>query len=128
MTWFGENSYYFDQLREFVPQDALTILERQKEKVSQAIEKQVEQFGRALADHVKRDVEKAQLEAQAALGEARTNVEELLARFKGELLDAAKIGKLEKALDDYEHKWRSLGEKVADAAKAAIKTSTGLSI
>ena len=64
MSWFGERSYYFEQLREFVPRDALSILDQQKEKVRKAIDEQVDEFSKQLSDQVEKDVEQAKADVE----------------------------------------------------------------
>ena len=51
--WFGNNEQYFEQLREFVPRDALAILEQQKSKITKAVSEEIGDFGNALAEPIR---------------------------------------------------------------------------
>jgi len=129
MKWFGDNEYYFEQLREFVPRDSLAILEQQKQRISQSIATEVTAFGEDLAKSVKHAIE----EQQQAVADLASQAKEQLDKAKSAIsslpgIDPDKIAALTKAIDEYEAKWKGYGEKVAGVVKGVIKASTGLTI
>lgn len=126
MSWFGERSYYFEQLREFVPRDALSILDQQKEKVRKAIDEQVDEFSKQLSDQVEKDVEQAKADVERLARLAGVNLQKVLSDFAGQELNPAAVKQLKAAIGEYENTWKGLGEQLAKAAKKAVKASTGL--
>jgi cob(I)alamin adenosyltransferase len=128
MSWIGKHEHYFEQLREFVPRDALAILEQQKQKVARAIDDEVAAFGGQLAAAVQQAVVATQEELAADLkgvqGELLASLE-LLAKTK---LDSEKVMFLRGEIDRFEAKWKGLGKKIGDAAVKVIEVSTGIPV
>jgi hypothetical protein len=127
MTMF-DNDYYFEQLREFVPRDALAILNQTKEKIATAIGKEVEQFAKELATAVNAELEKQRREAAEALVASQQRIAAALEALEAATIDEGKIAALRTTIDDHEKRWRSLGEQLGNVVKKAIKTSTGIDL
>lgn len=126
--WFGNNEYYFDQLREFVPRDALAILEQQKERISKSVNDEIQGFGTELAQAVKERIDAFSREAVAELEEDKAELVKLINDLESLGIDRARVATLRSDLNAYEKKWKGYGERTAGVVKAAIKSSTGIPI
>lgn len=128
MTWIGKQSHYFEQLREFVPRDALAILEQQRQKVSKAIDDEVAAFGEALARSVKDAVDAQQAELKAEVETASSKLTGLLDELAKGKIDSEMVAKLNREIHEFEAKWKGLGKKIGDAAIRVVETSTGIPV
>lgn len=128
MNWVGNKSYYFEQLREFVPKDALSILEQTRQKVEASIDEQIEVFGRDLHGAVERAIADKEKELASSLEKAFSDLSAAVASLKDTSIDVGKITALKQQLDDYRDKWTGVGKQIGAAARKVISTATGINL
>ena len=112
----------------YVPEDARRILAEQVAKIEQFIDDEMNKFGEELAEHIgavvgevleeaTRDATTLRTELTAAIGEIRAD---MVANDK--VLEGA-VSKLERSLDQYETRFKQLGEGVRGAVVTAARAS-----
>lgn len=126
MGSFGRSAYYFEQLREFVPRDSLQVLEQQKERVSRAIDEEVDRFAKDLFGAIEKAVQQERDALTAELDAMRGDVKKVIERAKAAKMPTEAIDELHGLIDAYDAKWRGLGKKLADVARGLASKATGL--
>src|SRR5687768_11206502 len=119
---------YFDSIREYVPEDAKAVLDRQIPAIRDEVKRSVDDFGKQLGDFVHKRIADLTIEQEREARDARVQYERALGDLKTQAgVDPAKIAALEQAITAYEERWRGLGEKIKGAALLAVR-STGIPI
>jgi hypothetical protein len=120
---------YYDSIHDYLPEDAKQILAAQIPRIREAITQDVEQFGQELGREVQREIDatiKAATDANKASFDAlKAQLIGLVAKDSTSLQNA--VQQLSASLDDYEKRWRGVGESLQKVALGVVK-SAGLPI
>src|SRR5262245_50245716 len=114
-------SVYFDSIRSYLPDDARAILVDQIPKIREAVAADIDDFGQALGDKLKKELDDAFNAQKRAVDEISAQMRTLLDGIgkKGADNVTEATRQLKDSLDAYEKQWKSLGAAAREIAVAA---------
>ncbi|RKY18400.1 MAG: hypothetical protein DRQ55_13430 [Planctomycetota bacterium] len=118
---------YYQSIRPYVPATASAILDKQIPEIRREVRESVDSFGEQLGRFLRQQIEAEQKRHEQSLGQLRSSLDELRGQLAEGAPDPAQIDALRKQLDDFEARWRGVGETLQGVALAAVR-QTGLPI
>ncbi len=122
----------YESIRGYVPEDVKQVLSDQIPKIEKFVDDELEKFGEELSSHIQAEIDaliqKTEAEASQAQANMKTAVEAIRADIAANDHDLeAAVNQLETSLNEYEDRFRNIGEGIRKAALTAVK-STGIPI
>lgn len=116
---------YYELVSHYMAEDAKAALSREIPKIESAIDRRVAEWAKGVGEFIDKEVLTELKDQEKLLNGARQSLKgqlEALTQSTGKTTKLKKTAaELLTAIDDYESKWRGVGEKI----RAQIKTAAG---